>query len=95
MLLSVSLLFGMLVAWLAVTAVCIVLAIYRAVIGLREEDQLYIDPGEERLLREQQEVVARLDRLRPYFLGTLITSIVLLLVTFGLWVYLELTGPGT
>lgn len=96
MLLSISLLVSaLLVVWLAVTAVCIILAIYRAVLGLREEDQLYIDPGEERLLREQKELVARLDRLRPYFIGTLIASVVLALATFGVWVYEQLTGPGT
>lgn len=90
MLLGISLLFSLLVAWLAVTAVCIILAIYRGVIGLREEDQLFIDPGEERLLREQAALTGRLERLRPYFIGSLITSIVLGLATFGLWVYQQL-----
>lgn len=94
MLLGVSLLFGMLVVWLAVTAVCIALAIYRAVLSLREEDQLYIDPGEERLLREQAELTGRLDRLRPYFFGSIITSVVLGVATFALWVYQQLTSPG-
>jgi hypothetical protein len=94
MLLSVSLVFVMLVAWLAVTAVLIVLAIVRAVISLREEDQLYIDPGEEKLLAEQREIVAKLDRLRPYLIGCLVASVVLGLATFGLWVYRQLTSAG-
>lgn len=94
MLLGVSLIFGMLVAWLAVTAVCIVLAIYRGVLSLREEDQLYIDPGEERLLREQAQLVAKLERLRPYFIGSIVVSILLGLATFGVWVYLELAAGG-
>ena len=90
MLLSVSVVFVMLVAWLAVTALLIVLAIVRAVISLREEDQLYIDPGEEKLLAEQREIVAKLDRLRPYLIGSLVASVVLGLATFGLWVYQQL-----
>ncbi|MBI4466962.1 MAG: hypothetical protein HY656_06015 [Acidobacteria bacterium] len=90
MLLSVSLLSVMLITWLAVTALLIVLAIVRAVISLREEDQLYIDPGEERLLAEQREIVARLERLRPYLIGTVVASVVLGLATFGLWVYRQL-----
>lgn len=90
MLLSVSLVFVMLVAWLGVTALLIVLCIVRAVISLREEDQLYIDPGEEKLLAEQREIVAKLDRLRPYLIGCFVASMVLGLITFGLWVYRQL-----
>lgn len=90
MLLSVSLVFVMLVAWLGVTALLILLAIVRAVISLREEDQLYIDPGEEKLLAEQREIVAKLDRLRPYLIGCFVASVVLGLITFGLWVYRQL-----
>lgn len=90
MLLSVSLLLVMLVTWLALTALVIVLAILRAVVTLREEDQLYIDPGEEKLLAEQREIGARLERLRPYLLGSLVASVVLGLATFGLWVYQQL-----
>lgn len=90
MLLSISLLLGMLVTWLAVTAVCIALAVYRAMIGLHEKDQLFIDPGEERLLREQRELVVRLDRIRPYLIGCLVTAGVLGVATFALWVYQQL-----
>ena len=90
MLLAVSLLFGLLVAWLVVTAFCILLAVYRAMIGLREEDQLFIDPGEERLLREQKEIAARIERLNPYILGSMILSVVLGVATFAYWVYLRL-----
>ena len=90
MLLSASLLFLMLVGWLAVTALLIVLAFVRAVVSLREEDQLYIDPGEDRLLREQQEIVSKLEHLRPYLIGSFVASIVLGLATFGLWVYQQL-----
>ena len=90
MLLSVSLVFVMLAAWLGVTALLIGLAIIRAVIGLREEDQLFIDPGEEHLLREQRELVAKLERLRPYLIGSFVVSVVLGLATFGLWVYRQL-----
>lgn len=90
MLLIASPIFLMLVGWLAVTALLIVLAIVRAVVSLREEDQLYIDPGEERLLREQQEVVTKLERLRPYLIGCFVASIVIGLATFGLWVYQQL-----
>lgn len=90
MLLSISLLLGMLIAWLVVTAVFIALWIYRAVIGLREDEVLYIDPGEARLLEEQKAIGAKIDRLRPFLIGTFVAVLVLGLATFGLWVYQQL-----
>ena len=87
---EISLVFVMLVAWLGVTALLVVLFIVRAVVSLREADQLYIDPGEEKLLAEQRELVAKLDRLRPYLIGCFVASAVLGLATFGLWVYRQL-----
>jgi len=91
MLLSVSLVFGMLIAWVVVTAVFIFLCIYRAVISLKEEDVLYIDPGEDKLLQEQKEVNAKIEGLRPVLTGTLVAVILLGLATFGLWVYQQLS----
>lgn len=91
MLLSVSLVFGMLIAWVVVTAVFIILCIYRAVVGLQEDDVLYIDPGEERQLAEQKAVSVKIDRLRPVLIGTLTLMILLGLATFGLWVYQQLS----
>jgi hypothetical protein len=90
MLLGVSLVFGLLIAWLAVTAVMIFFLVWRAVIGLREEDQLFIDPSEERLAREQREIVSKLERLQPYVIGSVTGSIVLAVTTFAVWVLQEL-----
>ncbi len=90
MLLGVSLVFGLLIAWLAVTAVMIFFLVLRAVIGLREDDQLFIDPSEERLAREQVEIVSKLERLRPYVIASVTGSIVLAVTTFAVWVLQEL-----
>lgn len=90
MLLSISLVFGMLIVWLVVTAAFFVVWIYKAILGLREEDSLFIDPGEESQRRDQKEMFAKMDRIRPIFLGTLIASLALGFVTFGLWVYQQL-----
>ncbi len=90
MLLGFSLVFGLLIVWLAVTAVMIFFLVWQAVIGLREEDQLFIDPSEERLAREQREIVSKLERLRPYVIGSVTGSIVLAVTTFAVWVLQEL-----
>lgn len=92
MLLSLSLVLGMLIGWLAITAVCIAVAIYKAVIGLQEEEVLYIDPGEDRQRQEQAELASRLDRVGKLFWITLALSIVTGVATFGVWVYQRLSS---
>ena len=43
------------------------LLIYRSIVGMREEDQLYLDSTV--LEGQQKEIVARLDRISPYTKG--------------------------
>jgi hypothetical protein len=81
------LLIGLFVAWAVVTAIWIVLMIYRGVVGMREEDQVFLHKGEESLVREQKKVVSTLKHLSPYLLCSGVLSIVLLLVLIGLWIY--------
>lgn len=90
MLLSISLIFGMLIAWLVLTAILICLWIYRATISLREEGVLFIDPGEDKLLKEQQEITTRIDRLRPVLIVNAVVVVLLGLATLGLWIYHQL-----
>jgi hypothetical protein len=92
MLLSVSLVLGMLIVWLAITLVCIVVAIYKAVIGLQEEEVLYIDPGEDRQRQEQSALASQLDRIGKLFWITFALSIATGVVTFGVWVYERLSS---
>jgi hypothetical protein len=70
----------MLIAWGAVTAVLVVLIIYRSLISMKEDDQLFLSPGEASLEQEQREVITRLQRLAPYMKGLSIASAGLLAV---------------
>lgn len=91
MLLSVSLILGMLIVWLAITAVCIAMAAYRGIVSLREEESLYIDAGEEAKLREQAAVAAKVEKISKLFWITFGVSVATGVATFGLWVYQQLT----
>jgi hypothetical protein len=91
MLLSISLILGMLILWLAITAVCIGMAAYRGIVSLREEESLYIDAGEEGKLREQAKVAAQVERISKLFWITFGLSVAFGVLTFGLWVYQQLT----
>lgn len=84
---SSPLLIGVFVAWAAVTAVWIGLMIYRGVIGMREEDQVFLHKGEESLIRAQKEVTEKLKRISPYLIWSGILSVVLLVLFGALWFY--------
>ncbi len=87
-----SLLIVLLVFWGVVTAAFILLMIYRSVISLHEEDQLFLDRAEAAMEREQLEVRAKLQRTLPYFKYLGISSAVLLVLIFCIWVYQGFTA---
>jgi hypothetical protein len=78
------------ITWASVTVILVALLIYRALIGLREEDQLFLASGEEHLERDQQVLQARISKVNKagVWLGALST---LLLIGMGaMWVYANL-----
>ncbi len=74
----------MIIAWGIVTAVFIVLFIWRSVLSSHEDDQIFLDAAEEHMAKEQRELVKKIDSLSRPLLGTGIISGVLLLVIAGM-----------
>jgi hypothetical protein len=85
---------AMLILWGVVTALLIVLLIYRSLISMKEDDQLFLDAAASNMEKEQQQIRRQLERLAPYtkILGA--TSGLLLMTTAGLWVYGQFTKPA-
>jgi hypothetical protein len=80
-------LFEILVVWGIVTAVLVILMVYRGTLEVREDDQIFLDSAGDSMAREQRVIVGRIERLsRPINL-LIITSIALLLVAGGFWIY--------
>ncbi len=84
---SAGLIETLLVVWGGITVLLIGLIIYRGLVGMREEDQLFLDPAEEHMQREQQEIVARVTRLAPFItvLSYLSGGMILLILALWLW----------
>ena len=78
--------------WAVLTTVLAVLLIYRSALTMHEDDQLFLDSAESHLEKEQQQLMIRMNRLRPYvnILGA--SSGVLLLVMAGMWLWRGWSG---
>lgn len=84
---GVSPMMSMLLAWGAVTTAFVLLMIYRSLITMREDDQLFLDAAQKAAAAEQQEIQKKLSRLRPYTKGLGVASACLGAGVVGLWVY--------
>jgi hypothetical protein len=81
----------MLVAWGAVTAVFVLLMIYRSLVSMREDDQLFLSPNESAMEAEQKEVQGKIHALAPYTKGFGFASAGLGAVLVGFWIYQAFT----
>lgn len=76
-----------LIAWGVVTAIFLLLLIWRSVLASHEDDQIFLDAAEEHMAREQRELVAKINKFSRPLMTSGIASGVLLLVLAGLWLY--------
>jgi hypothetical protein len=88
---GISPLMGLLFAWGAVTTAFVILMIYRSLVTMREDDQLFLDPQQTAMESEQKEIRGKLSRLRPYATGLGVASAGLGVATLGLWAYQAFT----
>lgn len=77
----------LLIAWGALTAVLIVLLIYKSTLSMREDDQLFLDESESHMEQEQMEILRRINKIAPLVRIFGAASGVLILVIAGIWIY--------
>ena len=76
-----------LIAWGGVTAALVIILIYRSLVSMKEEDQIFLDPAEFKLQQEQEEILQRIHKIDPYAKGFGLASAGLLLVCGGVFMY--------
>jgi hypothetical protein len=82
-----STMYTLLIIWGVITAVLVLLLIYRSTLESREGDQIFLDAAGDSMASEQRAIVARIDRIgRPIKL-LIVASSALLLVMAGMWVW--------
>jgi uncharacterized membrane protein len=77
----------LLIAWGVITALFIVILIWRSLLTNKEDDQIFLDAAEEHMAAEQRALVARITALSKPLMVTGIVSGLLILVIVGLWLY--------
>ncbi|HEX6894773.1 MAG TPA: hypothetical protein VF146_05850 [Bryobacteraceae bacterium] len=83
------------VAFGVAAGILVLLIVYRAVIGIKEDDQLFLDPdnaAETRVQSEQQSILMRVNRLTLYIRVLWVTSGAALLAIAGVWIYRGFVG---
>jgi hypothetical protein len=86
---------GLLIAWGVLTAILIILLIYRSTLTIHEDDSIFLGDTESQMEREQVEILAKMNKITPIVkvLGAL--SGVMILVIAGLFIYQGLTMATT
>jgi hypothetical protein len=79
--------FYLLIAWGIVTAIFLILLIWRSLLESHEDDQLFIDAAEEHMAKEQRDLVAKINTLSRPIMASGVAAGGLLLVIAGLWLY--------
>ena len=82
-----SMLMWPLAVWGVITAVLIILLIYRSTLTMQEDDQLFLGESESHMEKEQIEIMAKVNKINPFVKWMGAASGVLLLVIAGLAVY--------
>lgn len=74
-------------AWGIVTVCLVLLLIYRSVIGMKEDDQLFLDAAESHFEAEQRQILAKLNRINFYAKRLGLVSGGLLVAMAGVVIY--------
>ena len=80
----------LLIAWGVVTGILLILLFYRSTLTKQEDNQLFIDESSSSRATEQQQLLAKVNRLGPLVTMAGATSGLMIVVMVGWVVYLGL-----
>jgi hypothetical protein len=84
----------LLIVWGVLTAILIVLLIYRSTLTMQEDDQLFLNESESHLQTEQTELLMKVNKITPVVKVLGAVSGVMILVIAGLFIYQGLNSSG-
>jgi len=75
------------ILWGIVTVIYFALFLYRSIVGLKEEDTLYLSAGEARLEAQQREVMKRIIKLDSYSHKIGYAALAMTVILAGMWIF--------
>jgi len=85
----------LLIIWGVITTVFVGLMIWKSLVGMQEDDQIFLDDAEAGFEKEQREVIDKVKRITTYAKGFGFASAGLLLVIGSMVIYRGLYGLST
>ena len=80
-----------LVVWGVITAVLIILLIYRSTLAMHEDDQLFLSESESQMQKDQIEIMQKLNKVTPIVKWLGAASGALILIIGGVALYQQLS----
>lgn len=80
-----------LIVWGAITAVLVVLLIYRSTLAMHEDEQLFLSESESQMQKDQIELMQKLNKVTPIVKWLGAASGALLLIIGGVALYQQLS----
>ena len=78
----------LLLSWGVITALLVILVIYRMTLSTREDDQLFLNQAQDRMMASEQRVlIGRMAKLSRPIIALAVLSGALLLATTGMWLW--------
>ncbi len=77
----------LMIAWGVISAVLVVLVIYRGTLTIHEDDQLFINDSESHMALEQKELLQKIEGITPYVRVFGVGFGVMAVVVFGMWIW--------
>jgi uncharacterized membrane protein SpoIIM required for sporulation len=77
----------LLIGWGVLTAVLVILLIYRSTLTMQEDDQLFLDESASAMAQEQMELMAKVNKINPLVKGLGWASGLMFLVIAGMFIY--------
>ena len=78
---------GLLIAWGILTAILIVLLIYKSTLTMHEDDSIFLQETESQMQKDQTEVLAKMRKITPIVKVLGAVSGVMILIIAGLFIY--------
>jgi hypothetical protein len=78
---------GLLIAWGILTAILIVLLIYKSTLTMHEDDSIYLQETESQMQKDQSEVLAKMRKITPIVKVLGAVSGAMILIIAGLFIY--------